>query len=88
VCFGYHSIDLKLMPCRSMFLCVGILYCELIWAIRHSAASVISPYWDPTTGIKQRRFLRKNFEDGNCPSPGGGSCIPVFTSFSATPSSY
>jgi hypothetical protein len=32
--------------------------------------SVIAPYWEPTTGRMQMLFWWKNFEDGNCPSPG------------------
>jgi hypothetical protein len=42
------------------------LLCELIGVIRLSAASVLAPYWDPSKGLKQRHFWRKNFEDGNC----------------------
>jgi hypothetical protein len=30
--------------------------CELIWAIRLSAASVVAPYWDPTSGSSKGIF--------------------------------
>jgi hypothetical protein len=45
------------------------LPCEGSWAIRHSAASVVAPYWEPTTALMQKLFCRKIFEDGHCPSP-------------------
>jgi hypothetical protein len=34
------------------------------------SASVIAPYWEPTTGLKEMLFWRTFFEDGHCPGPG------------------
>jgi hypothetical protein len=31
---------------------------------------VVAPYWEPEAALMQILFLRKNIEDGNCPSPG------------------
>jgi hypothetical protein len=38
------------------------------WALRLYAATVVTPYWEPTTALML--FRRKNFEDGNSPSLG------------------
>jgi hypothetical protein len=46
------------------------LPCEWSWAIGLFAAPVVAQYMEPTTTIMQMLFLRKNFEDGNSPSPG------------------
>jgi hypothetical protein len=46
------------------------LPCEWSWAIRLYAATVVAPYWDPTTALMQMLFRRKKFEDGKT--------VPVF----------
>jgi hypothetical protein len=38
------------------------LLCEFILAIRLSAAPVVAPYYNPSTGIEQRRFFLKNLK--------------------------
>jgi hypothetical protein len=61
--YGRRSFAFKLsFSCRIFRfsrLSIVSLLCELISTIRLSAACVVAPYWDPITGIKQTRFLRK-----------------------------
>jgi hypothetical protein len=54
-----------------LFLRLGIvsLPYEWSWAIILTAASVVAPYWEPTTAFPQVLFWWKNFEDEHCPSP-------------------
>jgi hypothetical protein len=47
----------------------------LIWAIRPSEASAVAPYWDPTTGLKQRQFGGKFLKME--PVPVRGFCSPA-----------
>jgi hypothetical protein len=59
--------------CRTFrFLCLGIvsLPSESSWAIKLSVATVVAPYWEPTSVLMQMLVWRKNFEDGNCHSLG------------------
>jgi hypothetical protein len=43
------------------------LLCEWSWAIRLSAAPVVAPYWDPTTGLMQIRFGRWTLSQSGAP---------------------
>jgi hypothetical protein len=68
-----------------LFLRLGVVSyaCEWSWAIRISAASVVAPYKDPTTGpgIMQMLFWRKILKMEKCPIV-RGSCSPglrIFT---------
>jgi hypothetical protein len=37
--------------------------------MRLSTATVVAPYWEPTTELMQMLVWRKNIEEGNSPSP-------------------
>jgi hypothetical protein len=54
------------------FSCQAVvsLICEWSWAIRISAATVISPYWEPKAAPMEMLFWRNNIEAGHTPSPG------------------
>jgi hypothetical protein len=51
--FFYFSMGIVSLPC------------EWSWVIRLSAATIVTPYWEPTTAVMQMLFWLKNFEDGH-----------------------